>query len=219
MWYKNREMDGEGKVAPHLIEEVYNLEDALVVAGFLHSFVRHADVLKIANLAQIVNVIAPLITRGDDLLVQSIFYPLAMFASRRDGEALRLAVDGPRYEGASNGEVDCVDASAILDGERLHLFLTNRSLTEPAPVSLAVADRAVTGCEDAEILTGPNRKAAGPDPKAANSFAEPELIKPREFRAAAAEDGEVRCELPPLSFAALTLRSCVRRTPGPGGRS
>ena len=218
VWYKNREMDGEGKVAPHLIEEAYNLEDALVVAGFLHSFVRHADVLKIANLAQIVNVIAPLITRGDDLLVQSIFYPLAMFASRRDGEALRLAVDGPRYEGAGNGEVDYVDASAILDGDRLHLFLTNRSLAEPAPVSLGVADRTVAACEAAEILTGANRKAAKPDPKAANSFAEPELIKTREFTAVATEDGEARCELPPLSFAALTVRLAPAGTAS-GGRS
>ena len=52
-------MNGRGKFAPHLIEEEYNLEDALVVAGFLNSFIRHADVLKIANIAQIVNVIAP----------------------------------------------------------------------------------------------------------------------------------------------------------------
>ena len=57
-----------------MIEEVYNLEDALVVAGFLNSFLRHADVVKIANLAQIVNVIAPLLTDGDRLLVQSIFH-------------------------------------------------------------------------------------------------------------------------------------------------
>ena len=192
-------MDGEGKVAPHLIEEAYNLEDALVVAGFLHSFVRHADVLKIANLAQIVNVIAPLITRGDDLLVQSIFYPLAMFAERRTGTALHLAVDGPRYDGASNGTVHYVDASAILDGDRLHLFLTNRSLTEAAPVSMGIADRTVAACDSAEIL-------AGPKPRAANSFAAPELIKTREFRAVATADSEVRCELPPLSFAALTLR-------------
>ena len=51
VWYRERGMDGEGRVAPHIIEEVYNLEDALVVAGFLNSFVRHADVLKVANIA------------------------------------------------------------------------------------------------------------------------------------------------------------------------
>jgi len=203
VWYKNRETDGAGTVAPHLVEEVYNLEDALVVAGFLHSFVRHADVVKIANLAQIVNVIAPLITRGDDLLVQSIFYPLAMFAERRTGTALRLAVDGPRYDGATNGTVAYVDASAILDGERLHLFLTNRSLTDLAPVSLEIADRAVAACAAAEVVTGP-------EPQAANSFAEPELIKAQPFRAVAIEEGRARCELPPLSFAALTLRLTPR---------
>lgn len=53
-------MDGRGQFAPHLIEEEYNLADALVVAGFLNSFIRHADVIKIANLAQIVNAIAPI---------------------------------------------------------------------------------------------------------------------------------------------------------------
>ena len=99
VWYKNRQMDGEGKFAPHLIEEVYNLEDALVVAGFLNSFIRHADVLKIANIAQIVNVIAPILTRGDDLLIQSIFYPFEMFAKRRDGVALRDAGAGAGVRG------------------------------------------------------------------------------------------------------------------------
>ena len=99
VWYKNRQMDGEGKLAPHLIEEVYNLEDALIVAGFLNSFIRHADVLKIANIAQIVNVIAPILTRGDDLLIQSIFYPFEMFAKRRDGVALRGAGAGPGVRG------------------------------------------------------------------------------------------------------------------------
>ena len=198
VWYKNREMDGEGKVAPHLIEEVYNLEDALVVAGFLHSFVRHADVLKIANLAQIVNVIAPLITRGDDLLIQSIFYPLGdvRTAARRGGPA-----PGGRRSALRRGRQrrgGLRDASAILDGDRLHLFLTNRSMTESAPVALGIADRAVAACEAAEILTG-----AGAESR--NSFAEPELIRARAFSAVATEDGEVRCELPPLSFAALTL--------------
>ena len=82
VWYKNQEMDGEGKIAPHLIEEVYNLEDALVVAGFLNSFIRHADSVKIANIAQLVNVIAPLLTKGDKLLAQSIFYPFEMFSNR-----------------------------------------------------------------------------------------------------------------------------------------
>jgi alpha-N-arabinofuranosidase len=198
VWYKNRETDGRGRVAPHLIEEVYNLEDALVVAGFLHSFVRHADVVKIANLAQIVNVIAPILTRGDDMLIQSIFYPFEMFSKRRKGASLRLSVDGPCYEGATNGRVTYVDASVILDGNTLHVFLTNRSVDETAEVRVIPADMSITSCESAEILSGP-------DAKAANSFEEPDLVVPEVFASIDIADGRARCQLPPLSFVAVTF--------------
>ena len=198
VWYKNMQMDGAGQFAPHLIEEIYNLEDALVVAGFLHSFVRHADVLKIANLAQIVNVIAPLLTRADDLLIQSIFYPFAMMSTRRTGISLRPAVTGPGYEGKTNGYVPYLDASAILDRDRLHVFLTNRNLTDPAEVHITLAGHTFTTCESAEILTGP-------DSKAANTFETPNVVVSRPFDAV--EEGEqAHCTLPPLSFAALTLK-------------
>ena len=138
VWYKNQQKDGEGKFAPHLIEEVYNLEDALVVAGFLNSFIRHADVVKIANIAQIVNVIAPILTRGDELLLQSIFYPFEMFARRRNGISLRPAVAGPAYDSPSYGRAQYIDASAILDGDRLHVFAVNRSVDETARVRVSL---------------------------------------------------------------------------------
>ena len=198
VWYKGNQSDGAGKFAPHLLEEVYNLEDALVVAGFLHSFVRHADVVKIANLAQIVNVIAPILTRGDDLLIQSIFYPFEMFSKRRTGVALQLVVDGPGYASASNGQVAFVDASAILDGSTLHLFLTNRSVAAAADVTLAPADVSIVACRSAEVLTGP-------DAKAANSFQRDDVVKPAPFQVDT-RAGRAHCQLPPLSFAALTLQ-------------
>jgi alpha-N-arabinofuranosidase len=199
VWYKNHEADGAGKFAPHLVEEVYNLEDALVVAGFLNSFIRHADVVKIANLAQIANVIAPLLTRGDELLVQSIFYPFEMFSKRRNGVSLRLAVSGPTYEGKTNGRATFVDASAILAADRLQLFATNRSLDESAPLRISLADQALVALESAEIL-------AGPDPKAANSFEQPEVVKAQPFAEARVKDGQAHLSLPPLSTTALTFR-------------
>jgi len=198
VWYKNHETDGQGKVAPHLLEEVYNLEDALVVAGFLHSFVRHADVVKIANIAQIVNVLAPIHTRGDDMLIQSIFYPFEMFSKRRNGAALRLTVDGPSYEGATNGCVHYIDASAILDGNRLHVFLTNRAMDENAEVCVTIADKTVVSCESAEILTGP-------DAKAVNSPEDGETIAAKPFEAIDMKDGQAHCKIPALSFVAMTL--------------
>jgi alpha-N-arabinofuranosidase len=199
VWYKNTEMDGRGKFAPHLIEEVYNLEDALVVSGFLHSFIRHADVLKIANLAQIVNVIAPVLTRGDEMVIQPIFYPFEMFSRRRDGVSLRTAVDGPRYETKNYGPVDSIDASAILGEDALHVFLTNRSLREPAEVKVEVADRKIAALANAEVLTGT-------DPKAANTFEKPNAVRSKRFRNVRIARARAHVSLPALSVAAMTFR-------------
>jgi len=199
VWYKNMEMNGRGKQAPHLIEEIYNLEDALVVSGFLHSFIRHADVLKIANIAQIVNIIAPLVTRGDDLLVQSIYHVFELFSRRRQGVAMKLAVDGPTYQGKTNGTVHTIDASAIRDGSTLQLFLTNRSLDEAAEVK---ADFGAVNI--AALVEG--RIVAGKDPKAANSFEKQDVITSAPFAEVAIRDGKATVKLPPLSVAALTLK-------------
>ncbi|MBN1993429.1 MAG: alpha-N-arabinofuranosidase [Anaerolineae bacterium] len=202
VWYRARtqeHVDGQGKFAPHLIEEVYNLEDALVVAGFLNSFIRHADILKIANLAQIVNVIAPILTRGDELLIQSIFYPLEMYAKRRTGISLQPVVQGPTYESRNNGQATYIDTSAILNNEYLNVFLTNRSLAEEATVQINLADGEIASLLNAELLTGP---AAG----AANSFEQPHLIQAQPFTEAHVAAGQATVPLPPLSIVAMTFR-------------
>jgi alpha-N-arabinofuranosidase len=201
VWYRAREpkhMDGQGKFAPHLIEEVYNLEDALVVAGFLNSFIRHADVLKIANLAQIVNVIAPILTEGDEMLIQSIFYPLEMYSKRREGISLRPAVQGLTYEGKTNGQVTYIDTSAILNKGQLSVFVTNRHLTETAPVHINLADRTIVSLTNAEILTGPEAKAA-------NSFEQPNLVQAQPFTDVRIANGQASVDLPPLSVIAVTF--------------
>ena len=198
VWYKNKQMDGAGKVAPHLIEEEYNLEDALVVAGFLHSFVRHADSVKIANLAQIVNVIAPILTRGDEMLTQSIFYPFEMFSKRRNGISLTITIDGPSYEGKTNGRTTFVDASAILDGDRLQFFATNRSPDQSMELEINLADIRMAGVESAEIL-------AGPDVKAANTYEKPNVVRTVAYEGMTVVNGRARCELPPCSFLAASL--------------
>lgn len=199
VWYKNQQMDGGGKFAPHLIEEIYNLEDAMVVAGFLHCFLRHADAVKIANLAQIVNIIAPIQTRGDEMLIQSIFYPFEMFSARRTGISLRTIVDGPVYESTTHGRVTTIDSSAIWAGQRLHVFLTNRSLDETADVRITVADRDLIKLENAELLTGPG-------PKAANSYEQPDVVAAHPFTDCRVLDGKATLTLPALSVAALTFQ-------------
>lgn len=199
VWYKNRDGNGRGKFAPHLIEEVYNLEDALVVAGFLQSFIRHADSVKIANLAQIVNVIAPIVTCGDEMLIQPTFYPFEMISKRRNGTSLQASVRGPVYISKEYGETQTIDTSVILDRNRLQVFATNRSLVEDAPVVVDLVDAGIDSVIDAEIL-------AGTDPKMANSFEEPDQVKSEMFEGVDVKEGRATFRLPPLSFAAMTMR-------------
>jgi alpha-N-arabinofuranosidase len=201
VWYRARtpdDQDGRGRFAPHLLEEVYNLEDALVVAGFLNSFIRHANVLKIANLAQIVNVIAPVMTRRDELLIQSIFYPFEMYSRRRQGLSLLPVVLGPVYESQTNGQVYYIDTSSILNQNKLNVFLTNRSIDEPAVAHIDVENQDLAALECAEIITGP-------DAQAANSFGCPDVIQSQPFAEIRIRHGKATVELPPLSVAAMTF--------------
>ncbi|MGH3169812.1 MAG: alpha-L-arabinofuranosidase C-terminal domain-containing protein, partial [Trebonia sp.] len=91
VWF--REMDGTRG-----LEERYNLGDALAVATYLHAFVRHADIVKMANLAQLVNVIAPIVTSPEGLFLQSIYHPLRLFADHLGDVALDVAVDCDLHE-------------------------------------------------------------------------------------------------------------------------
>lgn len=204
VWYRARHgehVDGRGKFAPHLLEEVYNLEDALVAAGFLNSFIRHADSVKIANLAQIVNVIAPILTRapgkGDDMVLQTIFYAIEMIASRGTGTALRLFTEGPAYETKKYGRATYLDSSAILNGNQLSLFLVNRSLDTAMEVNL-VPNKPVKRLVSGETLTGR-------DPKAANTFDAKEAVVPHPFTDFAITSTGATLKLPPLSVTAVTV--------------
>jgi alpha-N-arabinofuranosidase len=203
VWYRTtglEDTNGRGKFAPPLIEEHYNLEDALVVAGFLNSFIRHADVVKIANLAQIVNVIAPILTRGDEMLLQTIFYPFAMYSSRRDGIALLPSVSGPAYDSPSYGRVNAIDTSAILGDDVLHTFLVNRNISEIAEIEIDHGGRKLVSVISAEVLSGPS-------PDAHNTYEHPNAICSQPLQTVKISEGKASIQLPPLSVAAISFRS------------
>jgi len=191
-------VDGKGKIAAPLLEEVYNLEDALVVAQFLNSFIRHADSVKIANLAQIVNVIAPMLTIGDKLLIQSIFYPIEMYAKRREGVALQTQVTGEVLESKRYGKHSAIDTSAILNGSELSVFAVNRSLDSEVEVMIEFGQGGITGVRNAEIV-------AGRDPKAENSLANPDQVVSQKFDQISVSGGHACVVLPPLSVLAVTF--------------
>ena len=80
------------------LEEHYNFEDALAMGMFLNAFFRHADVVKMANLAQLVNVIAPMFTNKQGLYLQTIYFPIAEYAKQRGNQSLDVLVESPQYK-------------------------------------------------------------------------------------------------------------------------
>jgi len=201
VWYKARETAdrrGGWTEAPHLIEEVYNLEDALVVAQWLNVFLRRADVLKIACIAQIVNVIAPILTTRDNVLKQTTFYPLLMFSQMASGNSLDLLVDAPRYETKQFGDMPLLDVSASYDeaAGKHSIFVVNRSLTERIPIEICWGDVAPKRISSAQQLSGN-------DPKAYNSWEDPNHVTTQAIYAPRIIDGAAQMSLPPLSFTAL----------------
>ncbi len=201
VWYKARErsdLRGDWQEAPHLIEEIYNLEDALVVAQWLNVFLRKADVLKIACIAQIVNVIAPILTTQNAMLKQSIYYPLMHFSQMASGNSLDLLVESPRYQTKQFGDMPLLDVSSAHD-EAAHtntIFIVNRSLTERMPVEINWQDVKPKRITSAHQLSGT-------DPKAHNSWDNPNQVTAQAIHAPKIIDGVAQISLPPLSFTAL----------------
>ncbi|MEZ5381951.1 MAG: alpha-L-arabinofuranosidase C-terminal domain-containing protein [Microthrixaceae bacterium] len=189
---------GRLRHAPHILEEVFDLQDALVVAGFLNSFVRHADVVRVANLAQVANVIAPIITRGDDLLLQSTYDVFRMFSSRKNGEALEVDVAGPTYDLRWTGTVPFLDVSAVHGDGQLHVHAVNRSQVHSAPVQIQVAGATVAGVREAEVVTGAH-------PGVRNTWDQPDAVRARPLAGVTVSDATAEALLPPLSVSSISF--------------
>ena len=120
-----------GEALP-LLEDVYNFEDALLVGSLLMTLMRNADRVKIACLAQLVNAIAPIMTRtGGGAWAQTIYWPFLHASLYGRGTALRPIVQSPGYHCADFVEVPYVDAMATMDDGNLTMFFVNRNMTEP----------------------------------------------------------------------------------------
>jgi alpha-N-arabinofuranosidase len=200
VWYRANSGDGQWQEAPHILEEVYNLEDALVVAQWLSVFLRKADVLKIACIAQIVNVIAPIMTNKDGMFKQSIFYPLELFSRHASGVSLDALVNVPSHDTKRFGEMPLLDVSASYDQELKSgaAFLVNRSLTETLEVDINWQGTAAKTVTSAWQVTGD-------DPKAANSFEKPNTVVANTLSGVSIKDARISINLPPMSFTTITV--------------
>src|SRR6185436_8968785 len=142
VWYRARGPQQRGR---RILEEHYNLEDALVIATFLNSFINHAHILKIANMAQLVNVIAPIFTNETGLFLQTIYYPLQLFAMNSRGKALELFVDSPRYNSRRFNGVPYLDVSAAYANGSLVLNVVNRHQSQAIETEFEAQDKSFSG--------------------------------------------------------------------------
>ena len=186
--------------APHLAEYNYNLEDALVVTQWLNVFLRKCDVLKIACVAQIVNIISWLHTTREALLKETSFYPFQLVSNHARGNSLDLLVRAPLYTTKQFGDMPLLDAAATHDpttGAQA-VFLVNRSQSEPLTTTLTWQDGAPTRVKAAYQISGT-------DPKAENSFANPHVIVPKPVSGLHLDGPSLTLQLPPLSFTTIAL--------------
>ncbi len=145
VWYHVRREDNKRMedmpwtAAPPLCEEIYNVEDALVVGCMLITMLRHADRVKIACMAQLVNVIAPIMTRtGGGCWRQTIFYPFLHASLYGRGTVLESVSKSGLYECSKYGDVPYLESVAVLSEseEEVTVFAVNRSLSEDMELSL-----------------------------------------------------------------------------------
>jgi alpha-N-arabinofuranosidase len=206
VWYQRRAESrppsgDDWPVAPVLLEDRYNVADAVVVGSLLISLLRHTDRVHAASLAQLVNVIAPIMTEpGGRVWKQTIFHPFALTARYARGEVLRLAVDAPVHETAKFGDVPAVDAVATHDPETgdVTLLAVNRSTSDP--VALDVDLRGFPGLRVVEALT-----LANPDHTWAATAEDDASVAPRPNTSATVADGRATAQLPPVSWSVVRL--------------
>ncbi|TXK16372.1 alpha-N-arabinofuranosidase [Homoserinibacter sp. GY 40078] len=208
VWYHSRyaEVDritdvNEWPVAPRLLEDSYSVVDAVVFGNLLISLIRHADRVTAASLAQLVNVIAPIMTEpGGPAWRQTTFFPFALTSRLARGVTLELKLDCPSYTTERHGEASVVDAVATHDDSTgaTAVFLVNRSLDEEVEL---VIDTSILG----DVSIGSAQSLHDDDMHAANTLDAPDRVRLRPNDSARLADGELHITLPPVSWTAVTL--------------
>lgn len=187
--------------APHQLEDVYNFEDALLVGSMLISLINHSDRVKMACLAQLVNVIAPILTSDTGAWRQTTFFPYRDASTLGHGTALKAVVDSPCYESKESGSVPYLDCAVIRNEEqdKLILFAVNKDLEESLEVSVELNAFGEYEVEQQSVL---NHE----DLKAVNTEADPQNVQPKAVSTAKLENGKLTVELEPHSWNTLVLK-------------
>ncbi|MEV0982205.1 alpha-N-arabinofuranosidase [Streptomyces sp. NPDC049915] len=186
--------------APRLLEDNYSVTDAVVFGSLLIALLRHADRVTVACLAQLVNVIAPIMTEpGGPAWRQTTYFPFAQASKYGRGQVLDVRVDSPTYTTAKYGEADLLHATAVrAEDGAVTVFAVNRGRTEPLPLHVALSGLDLTRVVEHSAL-------ADADPDARNTLTEPERVVPHQVDGTTLADGRLTAVLEPLSWNVIRL--------------
>ena len=208
IWYQNMDPNPDCQhhedwsIAPNQLEDVYTFEDALVFGGMLLNLLRHADRVHLACLAQLVNVIAPIMTRtGGKAWPQTIFWPFLHGSLYGRGDSLKLAVECPLMDAGDLGEVPVLDVAATQDDNALTLFVINRQRKHTQPLHL---DLSVFGgkCQVVEHIVMACSRI-----EARNTERNPNRVKPHLKGGAAIRNRQLTATLAPASWNVIRIRT------------
>lgn len=208
VWYKTHQIEHMRKpgwpVAPPLIEEVYNAEDALIVGGALIALMNNADRVKAACLAQLVNIIGPIMTEpGGAAWKQTIFHPFSLTSKHAHGRVMQAKIDCPSYGAKAFPEIPYLYASVVdnpADGTTT-IFALNRHLTEPLDL---VAELRGLG-DDRKLVLATDIHHA--NLKAVNTKAAPNTVAPHANGDVTVEGDTVKARLKPASWNVIVTRA------------
>jgi alpha-N-arabinofuranosidase len=205
VWFHSNDADREitpWTVGPALLEDVYTFEDALVVGCLLITLLKHVDRVKIACLAQLVNVIAPIMTEnGGSVWKQTIFYPFLHASKYGRGTVLDLRVSSPTYATKHYGDVPFLEAVAVTDADSgsMTVFAVNRSQDEKLELEGVLGG--FTGLEVVEHIELNHH-----DPKAVNTAKRPHEVVPHAVSGKArVKEGRLSATLEPLSWNVIRI--------------
>ncbi len=187
--------------APCILEDIYNFEDALLIGSMLITLLRHCDRIKIACLAQLVNVIAPIFTKtGGGVFEQTIFFPFMHLSNYGRGVALNPLINCPKYDCKEFTDVPYIEAIATFDeeNEEMAIFCVNKSLSESAVVDINLLD--IEGYKPYEFIS-----MDGYDKKTENSF-DNIAVKPHNNELPVSDGKTITIEFKPLSWNVLKLK-------------
>ena len=203
VWYHSNEQDTKLErwtSTPHQLEDVYNFEDALLVGSMLITLLKHADRVKIACLAQLVNVIAPIMTSDTGAWKQTIYYPYLHASLYGRGTVLHTITKSPVYD-SKHGDAPYLDSILLMDeeSEMLTLFAVNKSLSDNMEISCDLRQFVDYQVINHMVLTHD-------DLKAENTESNPNNVVPKAGNNTFLENGHLNVVLEKQSWNVIQLQ-------------